>query len=470
METKIQKLGKRNTYTPTNASQVCSSVVMSLNREETLGEHNLKTSPNNPDVNRLSGKTKQNLRVFVINMRKKPLMPCSPAKASRLLRDGNAKVVSCKPFTIQLTKATGETKQEISLGIDSGYKEVGYSVITEKQELLSGELTLRTDISKKLSERKMYRRNRRNKLWYRKPRFLNRTSTKKEGWLAPSIQYKVDSHIRLIEKIKSILPISRTIIEIAKFDTQKLQNIDIEGVEYQQGQMKDYDNLREFILSRDKHTCQICKKKDGIFDIHHIIQRKDGGSNRPDNLVCVHTKCHKDFHSGKVKHKFTKPKSFKETSIMNNIRKYIVDKIGCDYTFGYITKRKRKELGLDKTHYNDAFVIANGSNQDRCNVVIARCIRRNNRQLQLNRKGFKPSIRRQRYKIQPGDIVKYKNKLYLTKGCHNKGSRAIIVFNGKPKSVSVKQLEVKSHGKGIIFNTRQFLTHLKECVSLTQTI
>jgi len=95
-------------------------------------------------------------------------------------------------------------------------------VITKSKEFLSGELTLRTDVSKKLTKRRMYRRNRRNKLWYRKARFLNRVKSKHKGWLPPSIQHKIDTHIRLIEKIKKLLPITKTIIEVAKFDTQKI--------------------------------------------------------------------------------------------------------------------------------------------------------------------------------------------------------------------------------------------------------
>ena len=470
MRKQQQKLGRRNTYTPSGASQARSPVAVSLNREETLSEHGLKTLPNIIYVNQQSGKTEQDLRVPVLNMRGEPLMPCKPAKARHLLKEEKAKVVSRKPFTIQLTMATGETKQDITLGVDSGYKEVGFSATTDSKEFISGEVTLRSDVSKKLEERRMYRRHRRNRLWYRKPRFMNRTSKKKKkGWLAPSIRHKVDSHVRIVDKIKSFLPVTRVVVEVAKFDTQKLQNVDIEGVEYQQGQMRGYDNLRAFILYRDDYTCQICNKKEGVFDIHHIIQRKDGGSNRPDNLVCVHKDCHEKFHNGKIKHNFFKPKSFKQTVIMNNIRRYVVERLGCDYTYGYITKRDRIDFGLEKTHYNDAFVISGGQNQTRSVIYKISLSRRNNRCLQLNRKGFVRSIRRKRYDVQPRDIVEYKGKEYISNGCHCKGSRVVIDCDGKNKSVSKKLVEIKSYGKGIVFNTRQFLTTPKDGVSLAQT-
>ena len=444
----MQQLGKRNTYTPLGASQAHRSVTMSLNREETLSEHGSKTFSNNLDVNQQSSKTERNLRVFVINLRQQSLMPCSSSRARILLKQKKAKVVSSQPFTIQLMSPTGETKQDLTLGIDAGSKYIGFSVVDNNKELLSGEFELRQDVSKKISDRAMYRRNKRNKLWHRKPRFMNRSKPK--GWLAPSIQHKVDTHIRLVEEIKSLLPIHKTIIEVAKFDTQKLQDVDIEGAEYQQGKMEGWDNLRAFILCRDNYTCQICKKQKGIFDIHHIIQRKDNGSNRPDNLVCVHTDCHKKFHAGKIKHTFKKPKQFKETVIMNNIKKYVVDKLDCAYTYGYITKRHRLNLELEKTHYNDAFVIAGAVNQERTSILKSKQIRRNNRCLQLNRNGFKPSIRKQRYPIQPKSIVKWNNKNYVVNGTHNKGKSVVLYVGDKKKSVSVNHLEMVNYSRGIL--------------------
>src|SRR3989338_3411622 len=178
MRIEMQKLGKRNTYTPSDTSQVQSSVVMPLNKEETLSEHNLKTFYNNLDVNQQSSRTEQDLRIPVLNMRGKPLMPTTPRKARHLLKQGKAKVVKRKPFVIQLKYPTGETKQEIILGIDSGYSKVGFSAVTENQELMSGELVLRKNISKLIEQRKAYRRTRRSKLWHRQPRFMNRKKQK----------------------------------------------------------------------------------------------------------------------------------------------------------------------------------------------------------------------------------------------------------------------------------------------------
>ncbi|MHB1649701.1 MAG: RRXRR domain-containing protein, partial [Thermoplasmataceae archaeon] len=93
-----QKLVGRNTCTPTDAPQVRSSVTLSLNREETLSEQSLKTPSNNPHVDLQSGMTGRDLRVPVINMRNEPLMPTTPGKARKLLKQDKARVISSSPF------------------------------------------------------------------------------------------------------------------------------------------------------------------------------------------------------------------------------------------------------------------------------------------------------------------------------------------------------------------------------------
>ena len=220
--------------------------------------------------------------------------------------------------------------------------------------------------------------------------------------------------------------------------------------------MQGYDNLRAFILYRDDHTCQICKKKKGILNIHHIITRKDGGSDRPDNLVTVHKNCHEDFHAGKIKHQFTKPKSFKQTPMMNNIRKYVVDLLGCNYTYGYITKRIRLDLGLEKSHINDAFVIAQGVTQTRQVPYIVKQARRNNRCLQINRNGYRPSIRRQRHPFQPGDIVRCEKVFQEVKTTYSYGKYVRLIDKSKKSTnARVKNIKLLKYGKGLQFREKQ---------------
>jgi hypothetical protein len=167
--------------------------------------------------------------VYVLNMRGQPLMPTTPTKARKLVKANKATVVQRLPFTIQLSYATGETKQEIELGIDAGYSKVGFSARTEKQELIGGELELRKDVSPNLTQRRQYRRNKRNRLWYRPPRFDHRTASKKKGWLTPSLRHKLETHKRLIAEIKKLLPITTLRVEVATFDAHKLKKPEISG-------------------------------------------------------------------------------------------------------------------------------------------------------------------------------------------------------------------------------------------------
>ena len=183
--------------------------------------------------------------VYVLNQKGKPLMPTTRhGKVRRLLKEGKAKAVQVKPFTIQLTYETTSYTQKVTLGIDSGYLNIGFSATTKDKELLSGEVKLLPNMSQRLAEKAQYRRNRRQRLRYRKARWNNRK--KEQGWIAPSIDHKLQSHLRFIEKIKAILPVSEVIIEVANFDIQKIKNPEIQGTEYQQGEQMGFRNLREY--------------------------------------------------------------------------------------------------------------------------------------------------------------------------------------------------------------------------------
>ena len=443
----MQKLEKRYNNTPTDSLQVrsnCDSVIKHGQSDQVL--QNIKTFSNIPNVDQQSGKTGQDLSVPVLNMRGKPLMPTTPAKARHLLEQNKAKVATRKPFTIQLKYATGETKQDITIGIDSGYKHIGVSAVSNKKELFSAEITLRTDIPKKLQNRAMYRRTRRSRLWYRQPRFNNRSKPK--GWLAPSIQHKLDTHIRIVDKIKKLLPITKVIVEVANFDIQRIKNPEIKSKEYQQGEQLNFYNIREYVLHRDNHTCQHCKgkKKDKILQVHHINGKSEGATNRPEELLTVCKTCHDEHHKGIDIIPKKKIRNFKPETFMSTVRWKMVNLLDCEHTYGYITKCNRIKQKLLKSHSNDAFVIAGGTTQKRSKSYNVKQIRRNSRRLQINRKGYRPSIRRKRYKLQPNDVVKYNRKEHRVKSVHCKGSR---VFLDIKKSIAINKVELIYYGKGI---------------------
>lgn len=179
------------------------------------------------------------MQVYVKNLRNQPLMPTTPRKARLLLKQGKAKVVRRTPFTIQLLYATGETKQEITLGVDAGSKKIGLSATTDKEELFSAEVELRTNIVDLISTKRQNRQSRRSrKTRYRQPRFNNRKKNK--GWLAPSIINKIDTHFKVIESVYAILPVSKIIVEVASFDIQKIRNPDVQGKEYQEGEQANF--------------------------------------------------------------------------------------------------------------------------------------------------------------------------------------------------------------------------------------
>lgn len=166
--------------------------------------------------------------VFVINKHGEKLMPCKQSKARKLLKQNKAKIINYNPFTIQLSYGCSGYKQDITVGIDLGAKYVGVAIQSQNKVIAKGEIELRQDIKRNLDSRRIYRRSRRNrKTRYRQARFLNRTSSKKEGWLPPSIQSRIDNTFFWIDTFCSLLPDAKLNIEVGKFDVQKMINPDI---------------------------------------------------------------------------------------------------------------------------------------------------------------------------------------------------------------------------------------------------
>ena len=267
--------------------------------------------------------------VYVINKQGQALMPTERfGKVRRLLKNGFAHVVCRIPFTIQLNYETTNFVQPISLGVDAGSKYIGISATTSEKELYAAEVELRNDIVEKLSTRREQRRTRRNRLRYRKARFNNRVSSKHKGWLAPSIENKIQTHLTVVEKIHKFLPITNIVVETASFDIQKIKNPSISSKEYQQGEQLGFFNVREYVLFRDNHTCQYCKgkSKDHILNVHHIESRKIGG-NSPNNLITLCESCHKAYHNGKIYLKVKRGASFRDAAFMGIARWTIYERL-----------------------------------------------------------------------------------------------------------------------------------------------
>lgn len=348
--------------------------------------------------------------VYVINMHGRPLMPCTPAKARKLVKAGKAKVAKRTPFTIKLLYGSSGYTQDVILGVDAGSKTIGLSAVTEGKELFAAEVYPRNDVVDLLSTRREFRRARRNrKTRYRKPRFDNRVRSKHKGWLAPSVEVKIQEHITSIKRVCAILPVTKVVIETAEFDLQLLKAIEEgkpvpQGEDYQKGEMLGHYNVRQYVFWRDGYTCQCCGAhgKGVKFHTHHLESRKTGG-NAPDDQTTLCDKCHERFHKkllaaedlarfGKRRRRSTRDAAF-----MGIMRKALINRLCKELqvpvweTRGYVTKYTRTEvLKLPKSHTNDALAIAQGRSgfsrqtsgvQQISKVYTIKPVRHHNRQL-----------------------------------------------------------------------------------------
>ncbi|WP_051527989.1 RNA-guided endonuclease IscB [Ligilactobacillus equi] len=306
-------------------------------------------------------------RVFVINKHGEALMPCKPRTARKLLQSGKAKPIKKEPFTIQLLYGASGYKQPVKLGVDSGQRHIGLAVTSQDKVFFQSEVELRQDVKKLLDTRRIYRRSRRNrKTRYRQARFLNRTKTKKNNWLPPSVQSKVNNNINWIKHLLSVLPNPELHIEIGKFDMQKMKDPAIKGEGYRKGDLYGYQTVKQYVLARDQYKCQVCKKKGGKLKIHHIIYRSLGGTNVPSNLLTVCADCHtaknhaeggKLYELCKKKKKVTKP--LKGATFMNILRRRLWTAFPqAHFQYGAFTTLQRADLSLSKSHYNDAIAIS----------------------------------------------------------------------------------------------------------------
>lgn len=409
--------------------------------------------------------------VYVQDIDGKPMMPTTRhGKVRRLLKDNKAVVVNTCPFTIKLTYKTSDYKQEIVLGVDAGTKHVGLSATTKSKELYSGEVILRNDIVELLSTRRESRRTRRNRLRYRKPRFENRVKSKRLGWVAPSVRHRIDAHIRIINNVCSILPVSRVIVEVAQFDTQKIKNPEISGKEYQEGDQLGFWNVREYVLARDGHKCQHCKgkSKDPILNIHHIESRKTGGDS-PSNLITLCETCHKEFHKGNIKLKVKRGKSLRDAAVMGIMKWRLYDKLKSLYpnvkmTFGYITKYNRINHGIEKSHVSDAFVISRNFDSERLGYYYKRkLVRRHNRQIHKMKipKGGKKRMNQSPFKVfgfKLFDKVMFQGEERFIYARRLSGQFKIKDIDGNnERNISYKKLRYVSHGL-ISIKTNLFLS------------
>lgn len=395
--------------------------------------------------------------VYVLSLDGKPLMPIRRyGKVRRLLNSKKAKVICREPFTIQLLFDTEENVSYLTLKVDTGSKYVGTGVTDNNACVYyASEIEIRNDIHTKMERRAMYRGARRNrKLRYRKARWLNRHNSIKQHRFSPTMISKFNSHIREVEYIRSILPISELVLETGTFDPSLLNHKD-EAFNrhwgYQKGPNYGFKNSQEACFNRDGYKCQCCKTKKGTLNAHHIIYRSNGGADTLDNLITLCEDCHKKLHRGEL-HEFEsklvgkKKGRLKHATQMNSIRiqllKYYPNAIE---TFGFITKANREWLGLEKTHWMDAVSMGLTTQPiflvDR--IYKKKHIAKGQYQLYQGQASDKKLPRGKVCGFLNKDIVEYRNQLYLIKGLMSAGYCKLSNIDGieqkfeNPKTVKL---------------------------------
>lgn len=237
------------------------------------------------------------IAVFVLDKQKRSLMPCSEKRARLLLERGRAVVHKRYPFTLRLKDRIGGDTQSLRLKLDPGSKTTGLAVVREAGDgqhvLCLFELVHRGfQVSKALQKRAAFRRRRRSaNLRYRAPRFDNRT--RPEGWLPPSLQHRVDTVSSWVARLGKLAPIKALDQELVRFDTQRLDNPEISGVEYQQGTLLGYE-VREYLLEKWGRECAYCGATDTPLEVEHIQPRSRGGTNRVSNLTLACHACNQE--------------------------------------------------------------------------------------------------------------------------------------------------------------------------------
>ena len=244
--------------------------------------------------------------VYVISQNNEPLMPCSNTIARLLLKQSKAKVKKREPFTIKLTYETTRYTQNLTLGVDTGSGTIGTAVSRNNGDIVyMSEVVVRNDITDKMKQRAKYRRNRRSrKTRYRKPRWLNRKNSIKSDRFSPTMISKFCSHVKEIEYIKSVLPITTLVLETGQFDMHLMKNPSLANSKvrhwgYQKGTNYGFENTKAMALNRDNYTCQCCKgkHKDSKLEVHHIVFRSQGGSDEESNLITLFHPYHKNLHN-----------------------------------------------------------------------------------------------------------------------------------------------------------------------------
>ena len=258
------------------------------------------------------------------------------------------------------------------LKIDPGAKYTGFALVNDStgEVVFAAELKHRGfAIRESLTSRRQLRRSRRaRKTRYRQPRFLNRT--RPSGWLAPSLQSRIENIKTWVKKLCCLAPIEAISQELVRFDMQIMRNPDIQGKEYQQGTLAGYET-REYLLEKWDRQCVYCGIKNVPLQIEHIHPRSKGGSNSITNLTLSCAKCNTKKGTKDIKD-FLKKDVSRLERIFKQAKRPLADAAAVNTTrfallnilkesglpvetgSGGLTKLNRNQQKLEKKHWIDA--------------------------------------------------------------------------------------------------------------------
>lgn len=298
--------------------------------------------------------------------------PCEGKLSCTVLKTNEVSdnLVEFNPFTLILKTESTEPVREIQVKIDPGSKTTGIVLTQGFYVIWGAELAHRGQaIKASLESRRASRRSRRARhTRYRQARFLNRS--RREGWLAPSLQHRVETTVTWVNKLIKFAPVTGISQELVRFDLQQVENPEISGTEYQQGELQGYE-VREYLLGKWDRKCSYCDIKDVPLQIEHIVSKAKGGTNRISNLCLACDACNKkkgtqDIEKFLVKKpevlkqiKAQAKRPLKDAAAVNSTRWELLNKLKATGLpvitgSGGKTKFNRTRLELPKTHWIDA--------------------------------------------------------------------------------------------------------------------
>ena len=421
--------------------------------------------------------------VFVIDADKKPLDMCHPARARKLLRGGKAAIYRKEPFTIILKKKTEESvKKSYRLKIDYGSRHTGLAILKDSKVCWLGQIEHRINIKDLLDKRRGYRRRRRNaNLRYRKTRFMFRT--KPEGWLPPSLMSRVNNIRTFVKRLITYLPLGNISYENVKFDTQKLMNPDISGIEYQQGELAGYE-IREYLAEKFNHRCCYCGIEQGQrrkFEVEHIVPKSRGGSNRISNLAWSCHECNQEkgnmtaeeYGHPEVQEQARKP--LKDAAMVMATRWKVLETLRgfglpVECGTGGLTSYNRNKRNIPKDHYYDACCVGKSTPErlyfgtDIVHVITATG-RGKHCRTNVNASGFPRGYlarQKQFFGFQTGDMV----KAVITRGkeigtyfgkvmCRRSGSFDIRTSSGRVQGINHRYFQLVQRSDGYLYSRKE---------------